>query len=151
MRAIVDGFEIEGTPDEIAAFMRVHRTYPINSLDKSQNIELENEFEDHRFASEKIAFKAFQRRPMSAAQRVLFRTLLAEYPEWVSASDLQKATDYGPNQLGGLLGGIGRRLSTTPGYVLGSSLIEWMWDADSSGYMYRLPPSVASALRRIDP
>jgi hypothetical protein len=151
MRVTIDGFEVEGTPEEIASLIRAQGRTP--SASASVNI-LDDETcksDDERFASEKIAYRALRRRPLSVAQRALFRSLLTAYPNWVSASSLQDSTGYNPNQLGGLLGAIGRRLSQTEGHALGSSMIEWVWNADEGEYAYRLPPSVCAAVRRIDP
>lgn len=150
MRVTINGFQVEGTPEEVAALLRAHGG-TVAPGESGERKDSEADLEDERFASEKIAFRALRRRPLSSAQRILFRTLLDAYPGWVSASRLQAATSYGPNQLGGLLGAIGRRLSQTEGYVRDSALIEWMWDADANEYSYRLPPSVRNAVGRIDP
>ena len=154
MRVTIDGFEVEGTPEEVAALIRAHGAAGVvgKSADQVERDEpVGSEPDDERFASEKIAFRALRRRPLSSAQRILFRTLLDAYPGWVSASQLQAATSYNPNQLGGLLGAIGRRLSQTDGYVRDSTIIEWMWDADDNEYFYRLPPSARKAVERINP
>lgn len=151
MRVTIGGFEVEGTPEEVAALIRAHGS-ALPEGESRQNDQLAGPMiEDDRFASEKIAYRALRRRPLSSAQRTLFRTLLDAYPGWVSSSRLQAATSYNPNQLGGLLGAIGRRLSQTEGYVRDSALIEWMWDADENEYSYRLPASVQGAVRRIEP
>ena len=151
MRATIHGIDVEGTLAEISALIREHGA--MSSDNKIKLVALANgpDSEDERFASEKIAFRALNRRPLSGAQRALFRTLLEAYPNWTSATKLQEATEYGPNQLGGLLGATGRRLSQTQGYVADSSMIEWMWDSDDNEYNYRLPPSVYAAVRRINP
>jgi uncharacterized protein (DUF1684 family) len=157
MRITIKGFEIEGTPDEVAALLRAQESSDIGRAQMRTDEALKSDInaavieEDGRFASEKIAYRALRRRPLSAAQRDLFRALLKAYPNWVSSSDLQVATKYSPNQLGGLLGAIGRRLSQTDGYVRNTSIIEWLWNSDESEYAYRLPPSVVEAVRRIDP
>jgi hypothetical protein len=151
MRATILGIEVEGTVAEISALIREHGAAASAPLSPNVDSEKDAPFEDERFASEKIAFRALNRRPLSAAQRILFRTLLDAYPNWTPASQLQAATEYSPNQLGGLLGATGRRLSQTLGYVADSSMIEWMWDSDDNEYHYRLPPSVLAAVKRIDP
>lgn len=151
MRVTINGFEVEGTPDEVAALIRAHSQVSEEPLHHKSDTNTELATEDERFASEKIAYRALRRRPLSVAQRALFRALLDAYPNWVSASALQAATNYNPNQLGGLLGAIGRRLSQTEGHALGSSIIEWAWDADENEYVYRLPAQVCAAVRRIDP
>ncbi len=151
MRVTIRGFEVEGTPEEVAALIRAQASEAPDRAPSPPEEAEEAVADDERFASEKIAYRALRRRPLSSAQRVLFRTLLNAYPGWVSASELQAATSYSPNQLGGLLGAIGRRLSQTEGYVRGSALLEWMWDADENQYRYRLPPSASHAVRRIAP
>lgn len=154
MRVTIDGFEIEGTPDEIAALLRARQAEPPSSSTVSMLMGAEQKVspgDDERFASEKIAFRALRRLPLSVAQRALLKALLEAYPNWTKASDLHAATNYNANQFGGLLGALGRRLSQTDGYVRDSALIEWMWDTDENEYLYRLPPPVLSAVRRIAP
>jgi hypothetical protein len=151
MRVTINGFEVEGTPEEVAALIRAHGSASSAQGSAEKDEQSHTVAEDERFASEKIAYRALCRRPLSSAQRTLFRTLSDAYPGWVSSSKLQAATSYNPNQLGGVLGAIGRRLSQTEGYVRDSALIEWMWDADENEYAYRLPPSVQNAVRRIGP
>lgn len=151
MRATIHGIEVEGTLAEISALIREHGSQNSDPSSKQKQTEDISIREDERFASEKIAFRALNRRPLSGAQRTLFRTLLEAYPDWTSATKLQEATEYSPNQLGGLLGATGRRLSQTQGYVAGSSMVEWMWDSDDNEYHYRLPPSVYAAVQRINP
>jgi hypothetical protein len=151
MRVTIDGFEVEGTPEEIAALIRAQGRAHSASAETKSALEEQLTGDDERFASEKIAYRALRRRPLSVAQRSLFRSLSSAYPNWVSASQLQASTGYNPNQLGGLLGAIGRRLSQTEGHALGSSMIEWVWNADEGEYAYRLPPTVYAAVRRIEP
>jgi hypothetical protein len=151
MRATILGIEVEGTLAEISALIREHGAPGGDHRVKPEEHLSNLIHEDERFASEKIAFRALNRRPLSGAQRLLFRTLFDAYPNWTSATRLQQATKYGPNQLGGLLGATGRRLSQTQGYVADSSMIEWMWDSDDNEYHYRLPPSVHAAVKRINP
>ncbi len=150
MRVTINGFEVEGTPEEVAALIRAHGTVA-SAKEPAEREKAAVVGDDERFASEKVAFRALRRRPLSSAQRILFRTLLDAYPEWVSASKLQATTGYGPNQLGGLLGAIGRRLSQTDGYVRNTSMLEWLWDADENEYSYRLPASSRNAVERINP
>lgn len=155
MRANVDGMELDGTPEEIAAFVKARGIAPHTQLQASPRVSSaspsDDADDDERFASEKIAFRALKRRPLSSAQRSVFRTLSQAYPNWVSASTMQQALGLTANQVGGTLGGIGRRLSTTEGYVVGSSLIEWMWNADDGEWQYRLPESVQKAVVRFNP
>ena len=98
--------------------------------------------------SEDVAFRMLKRRPLSDHQRALFKTLRQNYPDWTSAQNLQKATEYNPNQLAGLLGALGKRVSSTDGYVRGSLLLEYRWDYDDDCYYYRLPETVKSAVER---
>lgn len=152
MRATINGIQVEGTPEEVATFIRLQKksdTLMVPNTGSDVKSSTEEDSEDYRFASEKIAYRALSRRSLSSAQRKLFKALLNQYPEWTTSTNLQEATKYNPNQLGGLLGAIGRRLSQTDGYVSGSSLIEWMWDADSNEYAYRLPSTVRHALERL--
>jgi hypothetical protein len=151
MRVTINGFEVEGTPEEVAALIRAHGSAAPAEEAGTKEDASSSDGDDERFASEKITYRALRRRPLSSAQRTLFRTLLNAYPGWVRASKLQADTGYSPNQLGGLLGAIGRRLSQTEGYVRGSAMLEWLWDADNNEYSYRLPPSARNAVARINP
>ncbi len=151
MRATISGITVEGTPEEIAALIRAHSSSDAEQAMTEESVFSKEIDDDERFASEKIAYRALRRRPLSSAQRIVFRTLMNAYPDWVSAADLQSATGYNGNQLGGLFGGIGRRLSSTEGHALGSAMFEWMWHPDEHQYVYRLPPSVYHAVKRIDP
>lgn len=151
MRVKINGLEVDGNLEEVAALIRMFGGSEVTQNSEEIGSDRQNYEESERFASEKIAFRALRRRPLSNAQRDLFRTLLKAYPNWVSSTELQKATSYGPNQLGGLLGAIGRRLSQTDGYVRNTTMIEWSWNTDENEYAYRLPAAVAEAVRRIDP
>ena len=153
MRATVEGVEIEGTPEEIAAFLRAQRQTQLfrKLVGLGDTPDDEDSSDNERFASERIAYRALRRRPLSSNQQKLFKHLSASHPSWETATSLQQALGLTPNQLGGLLGGIGRRLSTTDGYVKDSSMFEWMWHADHGEYAYRLPPSVQKAVLRFDP
>jgi hypothetical protein len=151
MRLTINGFQVEGTPEEVAALIRAHGGVAPSEQSGSEDEVARSAADDERFASEEISYRALRRRPLSSAQRILFRTLLDAYPNWVSASELQAATSYSPNQLGGLLGAIGRRLSQTAGYVSRTAMLEWLWNADENQYSYRLPPSARNAVARINP
>jgi hypothetical protein len=142
MKATMNGVEIEGTPEEVAALLRSmapsgvgqssdsHPTVPVNQL------------------TEDVAFRALKRRPLSDEQATLLSLLRRNHPNWTSAKDLQKATKYNPNQLAGLLGAFGKRVASTEGHRSGTYFFEVKWDYDKDCYIYRLPdPSLAAVVR----
>ncbi|MEZ5742846.1 MAG: hypothetical protein R3D89_03685 [Sphingomonadaceae bacterium] len=154
MRATVDGIEIEGTPEEIAEFVatiRSQRTPPVSVEDR--NSEISNNTSSLEATdggiTEKFAYRTLRRLPLSAFQKELLKTLRDAHPGWVLSSNLQTALDCSPTQLGGVFGGLGRRVTATKGYETGFDLWEWKWDDDEGEYAYRLPSNTISALDRV--
>jgi hypothetical protein len=66
------------------------------------------------------------------------------------ASEIQEKMSWNGTQFGGVLGGLGRRLTATKGYKSGFVLWNWKWDDDEGEYAYRLPDAVLSALDRME-
>ena len=143
MKAKIGTVEVEGSPDEIFRLlwsMGLHQeTKPPSSAQRSG---------DREFVSEKVAYRTLKRRPLSEHQKALFATLRQNHPDWTSATDLQKATKYNPNQLAGLLGALGKRVASTEGYIKGSVLLDYKWDYENDCWLYRLPDDVKAAVER---
>jgi predicted transcriptional regulator with HTH domain len=150
VRAIVDGIEIEGTPDEIAAFVSAIRDQKPIAADTEalKNIENKLETDDDGGITERFAYRTIKRIPISESQKSLLQALRSTHPKWIRSSELQKALGWNPNQLGGVLGGLGRRLSATEGYIGDYHLWDWKWDIDEGEFSYRLPDNVVAALTR---
>ena len=146
MRATIEGIEIEGTPEEIAQFLATIRGVkprPFTSSDDETIVEV-----DEDRITEQFAYRTLRRIPLSTAQNKLLRALKTAHPKWLRSSELQKALDWSPTQLGGVFGGLGRRVSATKGHKAGFNLWEWTWDVDEGEYAYRLPEAVLAALAR---
>lgn len=153
MRASVDGVEIEGTPEEIAQFLeairpaRGLRSKPTERVSDACQDEMEPGNQEG--ITDKFAYRALRRLPLSVAQKTLLTTLRNASPNWVLSSDLQSALDCSPTSLGGVFGGLGRRTSATKGHQIGYNLWDWKWDEDEGEWSYRLPDAVLSALTRV--
>lgn len=147
MRATVDGIEIEGTPEEIASVLATLRQPAIRKSD-SAKAAVENEPESGNRIPEDFAYRAIRRLPLSKAQKSLLKTLKEASPKWTLSSELQKALNAGPTSVGGVFGGLGRRVSATKGHEIGYNLWDWKWDDDEGEWTYRLPTTVIAALTR---
>ncbi|MBV9932153.1 MAG: hypothetical protein JO013_14585 [Alphaproteobacteria bacterium] len=153
MRATIEGVEIEGTPEEIAILLRSIRgdsrgpeTVAAPAISAAPE---EAEADDEHGITSKFAYRTLRRIPLSASQRALFSVLKQAYPDWTLASEIQRQLSWTGTQLGGVLGGLGRRLTATKGYKSGFVLWEWQWDDDEGEYSYRLPQAVIAALDRM--
>ena len=144
MKAKIGNIEVEGTPDEIATLLSRMplAAYPVTQ-DPAQTPR-----SGRTFVSEEVAFRALKRRPLSDQQGAVLTKLKASYPDWTSAKDLQKVTDYTRNQLAGLFGAFGKRVAATDGYVSDSWFFDTEWSYDKGCYQYRFPPAVYSAVQR---
>ena len=154
MKTTIDGIQIEGTPTEIAELIATMRL----SASKRAATPAPSKLEDEHIATveqdvitEQFAYRALRRIPLSTAQKALLQTLKRASPKWVHSSAIQEALNCSPTSLGGIMGGLGRRVSATSGYRAGFSLWEWKWDEDEGQYAYRIPPTVVAALDRFDP
>jgi predicted transcriptional regulator with HTH domain len=147
MRATIDGVEIEGSPEEIAAVLTALRD-PASVKSDSAKAAVESDPEDGNPITEDFAYRAIRRLPLSRLQRGLLLSLKKAHPKWVLASELQTALDTGPTSLGGVFGGLGRRVSATKGHQRGYNLWDWKWDDDEGQWAYRLPATVVTALNR---
>lgn len=141
MKARIGDVEIEGTAAEIAALIREFQgTAGLKSATDRPSPD--------KFVSEEVAFRAVRRRPLSAEQEIVMRTLKANHPKWTTAVELQKATGYAPSQLSGLLGALGKRVYATPGYVEGTWFLDQEWSYEEGVTQYRLPEPVLAAVTR---
>jgi hypothetical protein len=148
MRATVNGIEVEGTPEEIA---RLYAAMTANSNETAASEEREtpeSNASDGDGLTEKFAYRALRRLPLSDAQKSLLTALKKASPGWLLSSELQIALNCSPTSLGGVLGGLGRRVSATKGHKAEYNLWDWKWDEDEGQYAYRLPDEVLSALER---
>jgi hypothetical protein len=154
MRATIEGVEIEGTPEEIAALLRSIRGHSRLSeaavAPATSAVPGEPEVDDEKDITTQFAYRTLRRIPLSAFQKALFSVLRRAYPDWTLASEIQKQMSWSGTQLGGVLGGLGRRLTATKGYKPGFVLWDWKWDDDEGEYAYRLPEAVIAALDRME-
>jgi len=149
MRATIDGVEIEGSPEEIAAILTALRETASKRSD-SAKVAVDGDVATGNAITEEFAYRAIRRLPLSSAQKNLLLTLKKAYPEWTLSSQLQRVLNAGPTSVGGVFGGLGRRVSATKGHKSGYNLWDWKWDDDEGEWTYRLPPNVISALDRAE-
>lgn len=147
MRATIEGVEIEGSPEEIAAVLTALRVPQARTSD-SAKAAVESDPESGNAITEEFAYRAIRRLPLSSLQRSLLLSLKKANPKWMLASELRDALDTSPTSLGGVFGGLGRRTSATKGHERGYNLWDWKWDDDEGEWAYRLPRAVMSALDR---
>ena len=146
MRAKIHGVEVEGTPEEIAAFAALfQQTAIVDSASVSDVPPRAADVQEDEI-TEAFAYRVLNRRPLSTAQKCVLTGLERRHPNWTLASELQKENGWDGTQLGGVLGGLGRRLTATKDYKRGYHLWEWKWDEDEGEWAYRLPNVVVSAL-----
>jgi hypothetical protein len=146
MRATIDGMEVEGTPEEIAQLLAAIKPVATSSVKSSHAAVDDLELLDG--IPESFAYRAIKRLPLSKAQQSLLHTLKKAHPNWVLSSQLQSELDCSPTSLGGVFGGLGRRVSATKDHKDGYRLWNWQWDEDEGEWAYRLPATVVSALTR---
>ena len=155
MKAMFEGVEIEGTPDEIAEYIRNMRhgesgmaklvratRHDAGIIRSSSHPNQKADIEEEKFCR-----LALRRRPLSAAQQDLLGALARNYPEWTSFTQLQEATSYSERQLSGLFGAFSRRLGSTRGYREDRPFLEWKWGVDGKSCDYRLSESAYDAVR----
>lgn len=150
MRAIVDGIEIEGTPAEVAEFVRSMKIDPDISGVRTENAHSSIHETEDSAITENFAYRVLKRRALSSNQRQLLTVLKKANDEWILASEITRHFGWDGTQLGGVLGGLGRRITATKGYKDGYALWDWRWDDDEGTWAYRLPKAVLAALDRIE-
>jgi hypothetical protein len=145
MKATFGSVEVEGTPDEIATLIR-----SLSGHFSAANDRKIDPVPGGDFVSEKVAFATIRRRQLSDETSKILKFLLAKYPDWASFGELKDASNYSSSQLAGLLGAFGKRLYATPGYENGTAFFEQEIDYETGEYRYRIPESVAAAVRRAE-
>ncbi|MEI9996056.1 MAG: hypothetical protein WDM91_15785 [Rhizomicrobium sp.] len=138
----------EGTPDEIARILPSIQPAPSPGRDAGSGgaavaVAVTGE---KRYVNVEEARLVLSRRPLSAEQLIVFRTLYEAHPHSVLATELQDKTHYTPAQFAGLMGALGRRLTHTEGYKEGTWLFDVAWDINEGCCRYCLPEGVRSAL-----
>jgi hypothetical protein len=144
MKAKIGNVEIEGTPEEVATLLRTLR-WDISTIAHEHDNKSQPQ---PRYVSSEIAFKAIKRRPLSSEQTTILKMLNQKHPDWASSKDLQEATNFNANQLAGIFGAFGKRVSATEGYERGTLFFEQQWDYDKDCYIYRLPQATLEAVKR---
>lgn len=149
MKTTLDGSIIDGTPEEIAQYEAFQKFHGASSPQKPPvESEIAGSNVDWEFVSSDVAFRALTRIKLGKETKLVLNRIYAGGEAWTTATQLQKETGYTPSQFAGLMGAFGRRLVNTPGYVLHSTFFEQEWDGERSCYLYRLPPSVRSAVEK---
>ncbi|MBL43318.1 MAG: hypothetical protein CMN71_00970 [Sphingomonadaceae bacterium] len=148
MRATVNGIEVEGTPSEIAELLDAMGKS--SGGDPAQPQSDTQPDGDEVEITEQFAYRTLKRIPLSSFQKSLLKSLRRAHPEWLLASEISRQHGWTGTQLGGVLGGLGRRLTATKGYQYGYELWNWKWDEDEGEYAYRLPEAVIAAFDRLD-
>ncbi len=152
MRAVIQGIEVEGTPQEIAQFIETlgiagkagaELAVAPSNTDSAAS-------EDEEGITADFAYRTLRRLPLSQMQKSLLLSLRHTYPEWVCASAIQSEMGWTGTQFGGVLGGLGRRLTATKGYKAGYLLWQWKWNDDEGEYTYRLSDGVVAAIDRME-
>lgn len=145
MRATIDGVVVEGTPEEVAAFLAAMKGkhHPHASSQKAADA-----VDRHPYLNEDTAFRALKRRPLSPEQKIFLSKLALEYPNWTLASDLQQITNYSKAQFSGLLGAFGKRVASTEGFESGTWFYDGKWNYESDCYQYRLPEHLVEVVNR---
>ncbi|QUT06016.1 hypothetical protein KFK14_00445 [Sphingobium phenoxybenzoativorans] len=151
MKAKVGQIEVEGTPDEVVAFIR-RLNSSVEALVTGRDLLsvpiLRNAVPVGTFVSEEVAFQILKRRALSSEQRLLLKLLRENGSNWTTAKNIQAALKYSRSQLGGMLGAFGKRVNSSPGYVDGQSFFEQEWDYENDCHKYRLPGQVLAAVKR---
>lgn len=145
MKAIIDGIELEGSADEIAAIIASLRFSSKPDVSKP-DVQVENGVSEEM--SDAVAWRILNRKPLSDAQRATFKELSQNHPKWTPFENLQRVTGYSKAQVSGMLGALGRRITATHGYANGTSFLEWDWDYDNGRYNYRLSEPAVRAIRK---
>ena len=148
-KTLPDGSIIDGTPEEIAQYEAFQRFHSAPNSNGSADVgEALTPAIDWEFVSSDVAFRALTRIKLGKETKAVLSRIYLGGEAWTAATDLQREIGYSPSQFAGLMGAFGRRLVNTPGYVLHSAFFEQEWDDKRSCYLYRLPPSVRSAVER---
>src|SRR5947209_6375751 len=105
---------VEGTAEEVIAVTNQLASAPAPAIATAvapPPAADEEPSEGWNYVSEELATKVLSRRRLGDEQKIVLSTLAKAYPNFVGATDLQKATGYTPAQFAGLMGAFGRRMT----------------------------------------
>jgi hypothetical protein len=143
MRINIEGREVEGTPEEVAQLLgllsKVSPSQPAPPPPRSEGAS--------PFVSEDMAYQVLTRRKLGSSHVKMLQKLDEAGDSWTTAPQLQNALGVTTREFAGVLGAFGRRVSYTPG-ATSRSFFDQYWDDEQSYNLYRLPPSVRTALRK---
>lgn len=88
--------------------------------------------------------KAFNRRPLSDAQKALLRVLYENSEEGILLPDIAKGIGLSAQQVAGVRGALGRRVANTEGWPEGTDFCTWEWEVSTWRYWPR--PAVVEAI-----
>ena len=154
-------FVCEGTTDEVQDFaQRILSTDTGHTLSvavpekvrPAKGVTMRSNSPDSpgKFVTTEFARRVLMRRPSPSQPLQAVLTALAEAsPKWLPRSELRRvvADDYTPQQLAGLMGAFGRRMSHTEGYDEEAHFFDYQWSEEKEDWVYRLPESVLEALQ----
>lgn len=103
-----------------------------------------------KFVTTEFARRVLMRRPPpSEPFQTMLKALAKAHPEWLPRRELRRvvADDYTPQQLAGLMGAFGRRMSHTDEYDEEAHFFDYQWSEEEQDWVYRLPDSVLEALK----
>lgn len=144
MRLKIGAHEVEGTVEEVAKLLGLLSGEVASDGPESKASSLGG---PSPFISEGLAYDALTRRPLGIISAKMLRTLDKAGDGWTAAPELQKTLGLSTREFAGLLGAFGKRISHTDGE--GSrTFFDQYWDQENGYNLYRLPPSVRSALRK---
>jgi hypothetical protein len=147
MRLKVGDHEVEGTVEEVAKLLGL--LSPKSPPGPPQPAAAAQSASDgpSPFISEGRAYDVLTRRTLGVTHVKLLETLYQAGENWTPAPDLQSTLGLSTREFAGLLGAFGKRVSNTAG-AGPQTFFDQYWDHASGYNLYRLPPSVRSALRR---
>jgi predicted transcriptional regulator with HTH domain len=149
MKAVIDGVELDGTPDEIAQTVAAMRKIVLERTIAVDQKSVSGDAADHTGISSSIARRVLRRKALSEAQEKLLLCLASYHPSGIAYESIQKVTKLSTSQLAGVLGGFKTRVTTTPGYIKGAEFLWWEWDDESGGYKYHLAPAAFDAMKEV--
>ena len=140
---------IEGTPDEILSVMpHLKSTGAVLTTTPEEKpvSEVTPTNAEKTYIDTRVARKVLTRRELKPQQAAVLKLLYKAHPKMVLATEIQKAINYTPAQLAGLMGAFGRRMSHTEGYIGGDWFFITEWSKTGHCWEYGLPESVRQAL-----
>ena len=154
MRAYI----FEGTPEEVKEAMKQFGATSVEGVPASAKSTIaetvndeqdEDESGDVEHMDEGVARRALSRLPLQEKPKAVLKAMFeADEENGILASELQKLIGYTKAQFAGLMGAFGRRLSSTRGFIDGTTFFICEWDDDEGCYRYRLTPESRAAVKR---